>query len=95
MSWISQGFLCGCGHETIALCDRTEPTPEVHPCEECGALAPYKLSAAIMTVALPDGTKRFQHLRETRKLQKIKKKAFYKRDKDTYLRSSIELAKVK
>lgn len=96
MSWISYGFVCqACGHETIALCTRGEPIPETHPCEECGAAAPYKLSAGIMTVALPDGNRRFASLRETRKLQKAKKKAFYGRDKAEHARLTAELKKVR
>ncbi len=97
MGWISRGFSCeACGLETIALCERDEPVPNTYPCEHCTAAAVYKISASIAQVSHPDGTThRFSSLKETRKLQKIKKKAFYKRDKDTYLRASHELTKVK
>lgn len=47
-----------------------------------------------MQAAFPDGNRRFQSLRETRVLEKAKKKAFWKQDKKEKARLDTEIKKV-
>lgn len=74
--------------------DRNWTRPGVHPCELCQGEATYKIGASIMQAAFPDGNRRFQSLRETRVLEKAKKKAFWKQDKKEKARLDTEIKKV-
>lgn len=75
MSYRSYDYKCShCGDQRIELVLRTE-TPQAIDCGSCSASLSMhvQLSAPmVMNHALPDGTKRFAALKESRKLKKLK-----------------------
>ncbi|SRR5579885_1474833 len=65
MSFFSVDLQCvECGHTWDTLVPRDEKD-NLHICKECGKIAAKRLmgAPALMQRALPDGTKRFQKLR--------------------------------
>lgn len=96
-SYKSHGYKCGpCGgHETIELVDRNEEPPATFPCEVCGEPAQLSVGATIMVAALPDGTKRWEHIKSRRVLEKAGKKALRQGKLDDAGRIGRELSKHK
>ncbi len=89
-------FLCQeCGHTTVENYPHAE-RPAVVPCRACGSgNAQYRIAAAnVMSVALPDGTKRegFAELREASKLNL--ESATAKPDRKKEIREEIKKMRV-
>lgn len=95
MSWITYDYVCtACGLIEDHMMKR-EDIKELVECTSCGAPAGRRVGCTgVMNAALPDGTRRFEGIREQRKLQKLAKKAFWRRDKDTQRRAQAELNKL-
>jgi putative FmdB family regulatory protein len=95
MGWITYDYGCdACGHVRDELVDRAD-VPETLPCPECGGVSVRRVGClGVMNVALPDGTRRFQGIREQRVLQKAAKRAFKRRDKKEQARVQQEMNKL-
>lgn len=76
MGFKSQEFECpDCKTQINELIERNEPVPEIY-CVDCQVVMPAVMSAPmIMQAAYPDGTKRFDGLRESMKLKRAAAKA--------------------
>lgn len=89
-SWITYDYACStCGVVEEELVDRAS-IPELLPCKQdgCGGIRARRIGCAnVMRAAAPDGTRRFQGIREQRALQKEERKARKRGDKK-------ELAKI-
>jgi hypothetical protein len=95
MSYRTYDYACrSCGWHDVQLHTKGEQPAEV-VCEGCGAQAAYVFMAPnIMTVALPDGTKRFSDLKVQRFLKRAAAEAKADRNFAEEKRLKTELKKV-
>lgn len=91
--WLTRDYICeACGRfDTLLSVEEGQLPPDVHQCPECGATAVYAPSfGSNFKVALPDGTRRFDGVREQRTLAKAARAAKRKGDQDTLKRALVE-----
>jgi len=93
MSRISDEYRCECGWADIKI-NRKDSRPDSVECPECGEQAGKIFGCAFMTTALPDGTRRFDGIREQRVLEKAKRKAWKTRDKKEGAKVASEIKKL-
>ena len=92
MSWITLDFKCKeCEHIVIGhLMRRSERKDEI-TCTECSATMTVKFNLNLTAVSFIDGTKRFEHVKEKRKLDKLKRAARLGRNTDEVGRLDREI----
>ena len=76
LSFITDDFKCQeCDHVIIGhLMKRTERVSEL-TCPECSGIMTKQFNINITAVSFIDGTKRFEHVKQKRKLDKMKRAA--------------------
>lgn len=97
MGWISRDFKCtDCGLVEALVLDRQDDTDDYdYECSECSGISVKILSAPrVMNHSHPDGSGRFDRIRETTRLRRARSDARAAGDKTTERKLDAEIKKV-
>lgn len=97
MGWKTADYDCpNCGtFDTLWQLSAGEPIPDTAVCGACDAVSPRRYTTTVLEASYPDGTRRFQGVREQRVLAREAKRAARKGDRKEQTRVAIEAAKLK